>query len=76
MSTYYTVACHTCQKRIEMGGYSREYVAHYAGVWLAYSHIGHEVTVLHDVTGYDEDYDALYDKVQEYEEIEFKRVEK
>lgn len=76
MSTCYTVACHTCQKRLEMGGYSREYVAHYAGDWLAYRHIGHDVTVLHDVTGYDEDYDALYDKVQEYEEIEFKRVEK
>ncbi|AMW61739.1 hypothetical protein ANTHOS_123 [Bacillus phage Anthos] len=69
MSTYYEVACHTCQVRKDLSGYTREYVAKFAGEWCAYEHISHEVTVLHDVTGWDEDYDELCDRVSAYESI-------
>lgn len=70
MSTYYTVACHTCKKKLDLRGYADSTVIVKIGEFARYGHISHDITVLHDITGWDEEYDKAYDKVMSYENTE------
>lgn len=69
MSTYYKVVCHDCKKQINLPHYSKDFIAKVAGDWATFEHVCHSVSVLHDVTGWDDDYDELYDSTQKYEVV-------
>ncbi|WCS68575.1 hypothetical protein Goe16_01610 [Bacillus phage vB_BsuM-Goe16] len=71
MSTYYTIACHTCKKKIDCSGYTRDAVAKRAGEWAMWGHIAHDISILHDNTGWNEKYDEKWFKVDQYDEVGF-----
>ncbi|AEZ50331.1 hypothetical protein BPS13_0152 [Bacillus phage BPS13] len=68
MSTNYTIACHTCKKKVDLSfrAYGRDFIAAVAGSMLMYSHITHNMQIVHDITGWDEEYDKLEAAVQSY----------
>ena len=70
MSTTYNLACHTCKEQFIMHHYTLESVIETMGEW-SFTHLGHEVTMLHDITGWEEEYDNLYFKVWKYKEVDF-----
>lgn len=71
MSIYYTVACHTCEERINLAGYTTEAVSSKAGDFATYAHMSHNVIVINDAScGWDEKFDKIYDEVMEYKEKE------
>ncbi|WIT26493.1 hypothetical protein [Bacillus phage SPO1L4] len=51
MSTYYTIACHTCKKKIDCAGYTREAVAKRAGEWAMWGHIAHDISIMIPLDG-------------------------
>lgn len=70
MSTCYTIACRTCKERIEMAGFSNDAVANKAGEWARYKHFSHDITVINDITGWDDEFDRNYDMIMTYTEVE------
>ncbi|AHZ10786.1 hypothetical protein [Bacillus phage Megatron] len=71
MSTNYTIACHTCKKKIDLSfrSYSRDFIAKVAGDMMMYSHITHHMQIVHDITGWDEEYDKIEELVQSYQDF-------
>ncbi|AMW61455.1 hypothetical protein NIGALANA_211 [Bacillus phage Nigalana] len=76
MSTNYTIACHTCKKKVDLSfhGYSREFIARVAGDMMMYSHITHHMQVLSDTTGWDEEYDRMVDLVESYTDFKYSEI--
>ncbi|MEX3625162.1 hypothetical protein [Viridibacillus arvi] len=68
MAIYYTVVCHTCKKRKSLAGSADSSVIIAVGEWARYRHLSHNISVLHDTSGWDDDYDKLYDEAMKYEE--------
>ncbi|ALA46517.1 hypothetical protein DIRTYBETTY_211 [Bacillus phage DirtyBetty] len=76
MSTNYTIACHTCKKKIDLSfqSYSREFIAKVAGDMLMYTHISHHMQIVHDTLGWDADYDSMVSLVDSYEDFGYTEV--
>lgn len=69
MATYYKVVCHECKEQVDLTGYTKEYIVKVAGEWVLYNHIGHNISIFHDVCGWDDEYDKLYDSTEKYKEV-------
>lgn len=69
MSVDYTVACHKCKERINLAGYADSTVIRVTGEFALYSHSSHDVVVLNDITGWDDEYDKIYFDALKYKEV-------
>lgn len=69
MNTYHKVVCHDCKKQINLPHHTDSFIAEVVGDWATGDHICHSVSVLHDITGWDAEYDKLYDSTESYEEV-------
>ncbi|AOZ62458.1 hypothetical protein HONESTABE_206 [Bacillus phage HonestAbe] len=76
MSTNYTIACHTCKKKVDLSfhGFTREFIAKVAGDMMMYSHITHHMQILCDITGWDEEYDKMVALVESYTDFGYAEI--
>ncbi|MNW28173.1 hypothetical protein D3C74_49890 [compost metagenome] len=62
--------CHTCKTFMNGEGYTRDFCHQVLDDWKEKEHEGHEVVMLVDVLGFDDEYDKMFDTVmEEYKEI-------
>lgn len=69
MSIYYKVVCHDCKKKIDLPHYSSDFIAKVAGDWATGEHVCHSVSVIDDITGWDDEHDKLIDSTDKYEAV-------
>jgi len=78
MGVNYTIACHTCQKKVDLSfrSYSRDFIAKVAGDMLMYTHVTHDMQIVHDITGWDEEYDKMEEAVQSYDNFTEEEIQR
>lgn len=64
MSSYWTVACKTCKKSVDLAGYTDEFVIKFTGEFMRYYHICHEVVLFSDITDEDGEFSEM---ISDYE---------
>ncbi len=52
-----------------MAGFSNDAVANKAGEWARYKHFSHDITVINDITGWDNEIDENHDTIMTYAEV-------
>lgn len=67
MSIYYTVACRTCKKKLDLAGYANPTLDENIGFFARWTHGGHDVVVINDMSGWDEEYDRLISEIDDFE---------